>query len=119
MVGMSLPDFCRKPPQSCLVGKWTGVNFDVHVENITETGGAGVTMHIDPKGNLTVNFNGMKPVVFHFDTGGQDFAATSSTPARSAARSSCPPAARPRATGSMRPRARSVAWRRTSRSPAR
>jgi hypothetical protein len=74
MVGMSLPDFCRKPPTSCLVGRWTGVNFDVHVSGITETGGAGVTMHIDPKGNLTVNFNGMKPVVFHFDTGSQTFA---------------------------------------------
>jgi hypothetical protein len=73
MVGMSLPDFCQKPPQSCLVGRWTGVNFDVHLADITETGGAGVKMHIDPEGNLTVNFNGMKPVVFHIDSGGQDF----------------------------------------------
>jgi hypothetical protein len=73
LVGMSLPDFCRKPPTSCLVGRWTGVNFDVQVADITETGGAGVRMHIDPKGNVTVNFNGMKPVVFRFATGGQSF----------------------------------------------
>jgi hypothetical protein len=64
LVGLSLEDFCAKPPTACIVGQWTGVGFDVHLQDITETGGAGVTMHIDPKGNLTVVFDGMKPVNF-------------------------------------------------------
>ncbi len=64
LVGMSLPDYCAKPPVSCLVGSWTGVNFDVHAANITETGGAGVKLHIDAKGNLSVVFDGMKPITF-------------------------------------------------------
>lgn len=65
LVGESLPDFCQRPPTSCLVGRWTGVNFDVHVDTVSETGGAGVTLHIDPKGGVTVAFAGMQPVVFH------------------------------------------------------
>ena len=65
LAGQSLPDFCRQPPTSCLVGRWTGVNFDVHLGPLSETGGAGVTLHIDPTGHVTVAFNGMRPVVFH------------------------------------------------------
>ena len=65
LVGQSLPDFCQRPPTSCLVGRWTGVNFDVHVDTVSESGGAGVTLHIDPSGHVTVAFAGMQPVVFH------------------------------------------------------
>jgi hypothetical protein len=65
LLGQSLRDFCKRPPTSCLVGRWTGVNFDVHLDTLTETGGAGVTLHIEPTGRLTVGFDGMRPVVFH------------------------------------------------------
>jgi hypothetical protein len=64
LVGQSLPDFCAKPPVSCLVGQWTSVGFDIATAHITEHGGAGVKMHIDPKGNGTVVFTGMAPVTF-------------------------------------------------------
>jgi hypothetical protein len=68
LLGQSLPDFCKKPAKSCLVGQWTGVNFDVHVANIVEQGGAGVRLHIDGQGNTTAVFDGMKPVTFRYTT---------------------------------------------------
>jgi hypothetical protein len=64
LVGLSLDDFCAKPATACIVGQWTGVGFDLHLHDATETGGAGVKLHIDPKGNLTVVFDGMKPILF-------------------------------------------------------
>jgi hypothetical protein len=64
LVGRSLPDFCAKPPVSCLVGQWTSVGFDIATAHITEHGGAEVKMHIDAKGNGTVVFTGMSPVTF-------------------------------------------------------
>jgi hypothetical protein len=76
LVGMSLPDYCQKPPKTCLIGQWTGVNFDVHADSITETGGAGVTLHIDPHGNLTVSFNGMQPITFQGTAASSTFTGT-------------------------------------------
>jgi hypothetical protein len=73
LTGMTLQDYCKKPPVPCVVGQWTGVNFDVHVNTLTEQGGAGVSLHIDPKGNLVVDFGGMQPVTFQMSTGSGDF----------------------------------------------
>jgi hypothetical protein len=65
LVGMSLPDFCKKPPRSCVVGNWTAVGFDISVGgNISARGGAGVRLHIDPAGHVTTAFDGMSPVTF-------------------------------------------------------
>jgi hypothetical protein len=64
LVGQSLADFCAKPPVSCLVGQWTSVSFDIATKNITEHGGAGARLHIDPQGNATEVFSGMAPIKF-------------------------------------------------------
>jgi len=64
LAGLSLPDFCKKPSRPCVVGQWNSVGFSVQVGQISEQGGAGVKLHIDPQGNLTVAFDGMAPVTF-------------------------------------------------------
>lgn len=64
LVGRSLADFCAKPPVSCLVGQWTSVSFDIATTNLNEHGGAGAVLHIDPKGNASVAYNGMAPIKF-------------------------------------------------------
>lgn len=64
LTGLSLADFCAKPLTPCLVGRWTSVGFAITGGKITEHGGAGVTMHIDPQGKATVVFTGMSPVTF-------------------------------------------------------
>jgi hypothetical protein len=71
LVGQSLPDFCAKPPVSCLVGQWTSAGFDIATAHVAEHGGAGVKMHIDPKGNGTVVFTGMAPITFTTTTSAQ------------------------------------------------
>jgi hypothetical protein len=63
LTGLSLADFCAKPAAPCLVGRWTSVGFAV-TGKVVEHGGAGVTMHIDPRGLATVVFTGMSPVTF-------------------------------------------------------
>jgi hypothetical protein len=70
LTGQALPDFCAKPARSCLVGQWTSVGFDVSAGPITESGGSGVRMHIDPAGATTVVFDGMAPVRFTASTSG-------------------------------------------------
>lgn len=71
LTGQSLPDFCAKPAHACLVGQWTSVGFDVAAGSmITEHGGSGVRMHIDPRGDATVVFDGMSPVTFTASTSG-------------------------------------------------
>jgi hypothetical protein len=69
LVGQSLTDFCRKPSRPCLVGQWTSTNLEAHTAQMSEQGGAGVRLHIDPQGHLTLTFDGMAPVTFTFQTG--------------------------------------------------
>ena len=69
LVGQSLADFCRKPSRSCLVGQWTTTRLEAHTAQLAEQGGAGVRLHIDPQGHLTLTFDGMAPVTFTFQTG--------------------------------------------------
>jgi hypothetical protein len=69
LIGQSLTDFCRKPSRSCLVGQWTTTNLEAHTAQMSEQGGAGVRLHIDPQGHLTLTFDGMAPVNFTFQTG--------------------------------------------------
>jgi len=64
LTGLSLADFCAKPATPCLVGRWRSVGFAITGGKIVEHGGAGVTMHIDPRGKATVVFTGMSPVTF-------------------------------------------------------
>jgi hypothetical protein len=66
LTGMNLDDFCAKKQQSCLVGKWTSVNFDIQAANgfLTEQGGAGVALTISADGSITVDFDPMQPVNF-------------------------------------------------------
>ncbi|GDY28602.1 hypothetical protein [Gandjariella thermophila] len=67
VVGTSLDDFCTKPRQSCLVGTWTSVGFDISSGGgaITEHGGAGVVLRIAATGAATVDFSPMQPIVFN------------------------------------------------------
>jgi hypothetical protein len=76
LVGQSLKDFCAKPFRPCLVGQWTSANVDVRTPHISEHGGAGVRLHIDPKGNTTLTFYGMAPVTFTGQTGSSQFTGT-------------------------------------------
>ena len=76
LTGMSLANFCSKQGKSCLIGQWTGTGFDVRTPNLTETGGAGVRLHIGPQGNTTVAFDGMQPIDFTSSTGSETFAGT-------------------------------------------
>jgi hypothetical protein len=72
LTGLSLNDFCAKPSTPCLVGQWRSVAFDISASGgkLREQGGAGVRLHIDPQGHVTVVFNGMAPVDFTVDTSG-------------------------------------------------
>jgi hypothetical protein len=76
LVGQSLTDFCAKPPHPCLVGQWTSTNVDVRTPHVNEQGGAGVRLHVDPKGNTTITFDGMAPVTFTGQTGSSEFVGT-------------------------------------------
>jgi hypothetical protein len=68
--GSSLADFCAKPRTSCLVGTWRTTAFAIANRAITEHGGAGVRMRIEPSGKTTVGFGGMSPVTFTATTSG-------------------------------------------------
>jgi hypothetical protein len=76
LVGQRLADFCAKPARPCLVGQWTSTSLDVSTPHISEHGGAGVRLHVDPKGNTTLTFDGMAPVTFTGQTGSSQFAGT-------------------------------------------
>jgi hypothetical protein len=64
MTGFSLADFCQKNQTPCVVGQWVSTGFDLHVNDIVESGGAGIKLHIDKKGSVSEVLDGMKPVVF-------------------------------------------------------
>ena len=64
MAGSSVADFCQRNQTPCVVGQWVSTGFDLHVNDIVETGGAGITLHIDKQGNVSEVLDGMKPVTF-------------------------------------------------------
>jgi hypothetical protein len=74
LVGQSLADFCAKPGRSCLIGQWTSTEVEVRTGSLVERGGAGVRLHVDPTGHVTLTFDGMAPVTFTRQSGSQEFA---------------------------------------------
>jgi hypothetical protein len=70
MVGYSVADFCQKSQTPCVVGQWVSTGFDLHVNDLVETGGAGIKVHIDKDGKVDEVLDGMKPVVFQQQSGG-------------------------------------------------
>jgi hypothetical protein len=58
------------------VGQWRTTSLQAQVDKVTEQGGAGITLHIDPDGNLTMVFDGMAPVALSGGTASTPIAGT-------------------------------------------
>jgi hypothetical protein len=64
VVGSSLTEFCRRKRTVCLVGDWVSDSSTFTLHGGTATGYAGARMRIDKSGSLTLDLDGMGPVVF-------------------------------------------------------
>jgi hypothetical protein len=74
MAGYSMADFCKRNQTPCVVGQWVSTGFDLHVNDLVETGGAGIKLHIDKDGKVNEVLDGMKPVVFQQQASGMQIA---------------------------------------------
>jgi hypothetical protein len=64
VVGLSLSEFCKRKRTVCLVGDWVSDSSTFTLHGGTATGYAGARMRIDKTGALTMDLDGMGPVVF-------------------------------------------------------
>lgn len=64
--GMTLANACKHSNASCLVGTWHGTGFSGTAASgdFTASGGAGLTLRIDPVGNFVMDFDGMQSASF-------------------------------------------------------